>query len=192
MSIFEKLVLPIGKKSARGWVKWYHKGIPDEEGDAREQARNQAETQRHCKVCTVLSGDYFPSPNMPPYPQHPHCDCMLFSIDKPASQAVASCAIEKFTKYVFLPENSKGKTALFKDLGYTIEDSEYLKSEFEIQAKQKYLNGEYVLGKLNNYGQRITIEIKLKSAIKDDIILKTGWMIRPLGYITCNTPLGDR
>lgn len=77
-------------------------------------------------------------------------------------------------------------------MGFTVEDSEYLKSELETQAKQKYLNGNYVLGNLNEHGQRITIEIKLKSPIKNDIILKTGWMIRPLGYITCNTPLGDR
>lgn len=60
MSLFERLVLPIGTKSKNGWIKWRHLGIPDEEGEAREQARNQAELQRHCKVCTVLSGDYYP------------------------------------------------------------------------------------------------------------------------------------
>lgn len=192
MSFLERLIMPIGTKPASGWVKWRHFGVPDEEGEARERARADAEDNKHCKVCTVLSGDYFPSFNMPLYPQHPHCDCMLLSISKPTSQAVANCALEKFTGYVFGEKyKDNGKIKLFKDLGFTVEDSEYLKSEFEKQAKQKYINGNYVLGRLNEYGQRITIDIKLKSPTKDDIILRTGWMIRPLGYITCNTPLGD-
>ena len=122
MSLFERLFLPVGEKPKSGWIKWRHSGIPDEEGAAREKARDKA--------------------------------------------------------------------ALSK--GFTIEDSVYLKNEFERQAREKYLRGNYELGKLNEYGQRITIEIKLKSSVKDDIVLKTGWMIRPLGYITCNTPLGDR
>ncbi len=193
MSVFEKLIMPIGTKPTSGWVKWYHSGIPDEEGEARAAARKVAASSRHCKVCTVLSGDYFPSFNMPVYPQHRHCDCMLFSISKLTLQAKANCALEKFTEYVFGEKyKDNGKIKLFKQLGFTVEDSEYLKSELEKQAKQKYLRGDYVLGNLNEHGQRITIEIKLKSPVKDDIILKTGWMVRPLGYITCNTPLGDR
>ena len=109
MSLFERLILPLGIKPANGWVKWRHSGIPDEEGQEREDARDYAEADRHCKVCTVLSGCYFPSMNMPEYPQHSHCDCMLVSISKPTSQIVAFCAIEKFTGYVFIPEKSKGK-----------------------------------------------------------------------------------
>lgn len=124
---------------------------------------------------------------MPLYPQHPHCDCMLFSISKPINKAVASCAIEKFTGYVFVPSNSNGKTKIYTDLGYTIEDSEYLKSEFEKQAREKYLTGNYALQVLNNYGQRITIVIELKTANKN-VKIKTGWMVHPLGLITCATP----
>lgn len=189
MSLFERLIMPIGDKPANGWVKWKHSGIPDEEGKYREDAREDAYVNKHCKVCTVLSGDYFPAFNMP---QYPYCDCLLLSISKPNSQIKSYCDIRKFTYYIFVPENSNGKTKLFSDWGFTIEDSDYLKTEFEKQSKLKYLNGDYVLGKLNEYGQRITINIKLKSPLKDDIILKTGWMVRPLGYITCNTPIGDR
>lgn len=190
MSLFERLIMPIGKKPASGLVKWKHRDIPDEEGEAREKAKVDAEAKGHCKMCTVLSGCYFPSFNMPKYPQHAFCDCLLFSISKSNSETKAECALEKFTKYIFIPENSAGKTKLFQDLGFTIEDSGYLKREFDRQANQKYLSGDYKLGKLNEHGQRITIEIRLKSRLKDDIILKTGWMIRPLGLITCNTPLG--
>lgn len=185
MSLFERLLLPIGTKPANGWVKWRHSGIPDEEGRDREDARDDAERNSHCKVCTVLSGDYFPSFNMPPYRQHPHCDCILISVSKPT--AVADCAIGKFTEYIFKPDNSKGKTELFENWGYTIEDSAYLKCEFEKQAKEKYLKGNYDLQLLNKYGQRITILIELKTADKN-VKIKTGWLVHPLGLITCATP----
>lgn len=124
---------------------------------------------------------------MPHYPHYPHCDCMLLSISKPASQAIANCSLAKFTGYVFLSENSKGKTELFESWGYTLEDSEYLKYEFEKQAKEKYLKGDYVLQLLDTHGQRITIVIELKTTNKN-VKIKTGWMVHPLGLITCATP----
>lgn len=187
MSLFERLIMPIGEKPKSGWIKWLHSGIPDEEGKEREAARKVAENNRHCKICTVLSGDYFPSFNMPQYIQHPHCDCMLSSIAKPISQAVANCALIKFTKYIFVSDKSKGKTELFESWGYSIKDSEYLKEEFERQAKQKYLSGEYSLQLLDEHGQRITIELELKTKNKN-VTIKTGWIVHPLGLISCATP----
>ena len=194
MGLFEKLILPIGTKPVSGWIKWGHRVIPDEEGAERELARNNAELDRHCKICTVLSGCYFPSFNMPKYPQHERCDCMLSSISKPNSQAVATCAMDKFTGYLFSEDYAdNGKIKLFKELGFTVDDIDYLKIEMENQALNKYLSGDYVLGKLDRYGQRITVAITgLKSSLKNDIIIKTGWMIRPLGKITCNTPYGAK
>ena len=38
--------------------------------------------------------------------------------------------------------------------------------------------------------QRISITITVDSATKQNIKLVTGWMVHPLGKITCNTPLG--
>lgn len=139
------------------------------------------------KMREVLSGDYFPSFNMPLYPQHPHCDCMLFSISKPTSQTVASCALEKFIGYIFRQDKSKGKTELFESWGYTIDDSENLKSEYEKQAKQKYMSGDYSLQLLDVHGQRLTIAIELKTKNRN-VKIKTGWMMHPLGLITCATP----
>ena len=178
-------------KVKSGWAKWYHYGIPDQIGKEREEARNFAEINKHCAICTVLSGCYFQRQNMPMFPRHIHCDCMLFSIKKPVGNAQAECALEKFTEYIFSEKYSdNGKIKLFSDLGFSIEDAVYLKSEYERQAISKYINGEFNLGTLNRFGQRITIAIKLKSAVKDDIIIKSGWMVRPSGLITCNTPLG--
>lgn len=44
----------------------------------------------------------------------------------------------------------------------------------------------YILGKLDKYGQRITITINLRNGVK----MKSGWLVHPLGVITCTTPLG--
>lgn len=125
---------------------------------------------------------------MPKYPQHDHCDCILTSIVKPTSQVEAFCTIDKFSKYAFIPEKSRGKADFFIKIGYSIDDSEFLKSEFEKQAKEKYLNGDYALNILDEHGQRITITITLKNSENNDRIFKTGWMVHPLGLITCSTP----
>ena len=86
------------------------------------------------------------------------------------------------------PKRVKGKTDLFVNLGYGIEDSEFLKSEFERQAREKYLSGDYTLNVLDKHGQRITILITLKNLDNNDTIFKTGRMIHPLGLIMCATP----
>ena len=104
----------------------------------------------------------------------------------------AICPIEKFKEYIFSDKEkyvSNGKIQLFRDLGFTKEDSEYLKMEFDVQAKNKYLSGDYEIGRLDEYGQRINITITVNSATRENINLVTGWMIHPLGKITCNTPL---
>lgn len=59
--------------------------------------------------------------------------------------------------------------------------------EFEKQAKENYIIGDYFLQLLNNYGQRITITIELKTKNRN-VKIKTGWMMHPLGLITCATP----
>lgn len=77
---------------------------------------------------------------------------------------------------------------IFEDWGFTIGDSQYLKEELEKQAKDKYFNGYYKLQYADENGQRITIEISLQDKEKNVKIIKTGWMVRPLGLITCSTP----
>lgn len=44
-------------------------------------------------------------------------------------------------------------------LGFTINDSQYLKEEYEKQAVKNYCNIKYKLGKLDMQGQRLNIEI---------------------------------
>ena len=50
---------------------------------------------------------------------------------------------------------------MFEAWGYTAADSPWLMNEYIRQAKQKYISGEYTLGDLNSYGQRMNIQITL-------------------------------
>ena len=170
------------------WVKWYHFGVPDEEGEERESIREHSASVGHCKICTALSGCYFASNNHPAYPQHPHCDCLLLPISVSEGEVTAYCDIRKFTEYIFRFDKSKGKSFLFEEWGYNVGDSENLKEELEQRAKEKYISGDYTLQYSDENGQRITIMIPLVDQNNNTIIIKTGWMVHPLGLIVCATP----
>lgn len=196
MTLFDNFVYKNGEIVDIGFVKWVHWGVPDEEGEEREEYRNGLEYLRHCKPCTALSGCYFVKSKLPNKKAegdgllHPHCDCKLENIAKPTVKAY--CDIRKFSGYVFSNKYIiNGKKVLFESLGYTIEDSEFLKTEYETQAKQKYLNGDYEIAKLNEHGQRIKIMIIIDSKTRKNIKFISGWMVHPLGLITCTTPLAD-
>ena len=163
----------------------------------RERKRDALFALNHCLECSVLSGCYFVNYKLPKKKAegngllHPNCDCIFLNIQKPTNQVIADCNIAKFKNYIFGEKYiSNGKMELFKKLGFNKEDSEYLKQEFDRQARENYLNGDYKLGKLDKFGQRIDIKIKLQSKIRNNIELITGWMIKPLGKIVCTTPLG--
>lgn len=98
---------------------------------------------------------------------------------------------DKFADYIFKEGATHGKNVVYKALGYGKSDSEYLASLYREQAIKKYRAGDFTLGKLDQYGQRINIEIELKGkgAYSDKIsYFKSGWMINPDGSISLNTP----
>lgn len=73
--------------------------------------------------------------------------------------------------------------------GYDIMDSQYLKEEYCKQAQKKYADGDFTLGKIDEYGQRITIVIVLpRKNIRKKAYLKSGRMIYPDGVIQLATP----
>lgn len=189
-----KNLFPDSTPVSGNWIKWYHWGIPDEEGEEREKVREKAAVSNHCKPCTAMSGCYFidTEKTCPANPHHTNCHCEKLSLNPPAVDAV--CDIKKFTNYIFSGEyESNGKRKLFEDsFGFTIDDSEYLKSELDRQAREKYISGDYSLGKLNDEGQRITIAIDIITPFLGNITLKTGWMVHTNGKITCATPLGGK
>ena len=101
----------------------------------------------------------------------------------------------KFDPYLF---NTTGayphtKEKLFKEWGYTVHDAKWLQAEMERQAREKYVSGEYELGKLNAFGQRISIIIEIPNkANGGTIAFISGWMVRPNGEISLTTPYGGK
>lgn len=97
----------------------------------------------------------------------------------------------KFSEYIFKPGATHGKDAVFRSLGYSAEDSQMLTAEYERQAAGKFASGQYTVGKTDQYGQRINIEIEMHgtgSAAGKTSYLVSGWIIREDGSITLNTP----
>jgi len=198
MKIFDNFVLKDGEIVDNGWIKWFHWGVPDKEGPEREAIRKTLAALGHCMKCTSLSGCYFVKLKLPENISvydglHLYCDCLKFNIQNPTKEIVADCSIDKFVKYIFAEKyKDNGKKQLFEQLGFSVDDSLFLKYTYEQQAKEKYANGDYVIKKLDEYGQNIDIIINVDSSIKQGISFVSGWKVHPLGKITCNTPLGDR
>jgi RHS repeat-associated protein len=103
----------------------------------------------------------------------------------------ATSDLRKFTEYIFKEGADHGKDKVFRGLGYGKEHSQQLAELWEKQAAEKYACGKYSLGKADQYGQRIDIEIELSGiggAAGKTSYLRSGWMIQPDGSIKLNTP----
>ncbi len=123
------------------------------------------------------------------FKKYRNCHCKAEHIDGISINAL--CPIEKFTEYIFNEFNNKGKKYLFVEWGFTIADSIRIKADLEKQAYRAYLSGEYKLGKLDKYGQRISIAVKLTRKNGEQVSFITGWM-DPDGKIILTTPYGDK
>lgn len=172
------------------WVKWVHEGTKPADTSAEKSVNVLIGTlSKHCAMCLNLNGCCFVEEKCPPKPLHPNCHC--FCVDIPSITAKAECPIEKFTKYIFANGNSKKD--LFESWGYNIMDSQYLQQEFIKQAKLSYSVGDYELGLLNEYGQRVNIAITLKRKDKNGYVtFRSGWMVYPNGKIVLTTPYGRK
>jgi hypothetical protein len=113
----------------------------------------------------------------------------VYDVAKGAENAVVDS--RKFTEYIFKDGAAPGKDVVYKNMGYSINDSEALTNIYKEQASLKYATGEYTLGKADSFGQRINIEIELPGigdAAGKTSYLKSGWMIKPDGSLSLNTP----
>lgn len=163
------------------WVKWIHRNL----------------SNNHCPECLKLYQCWFLRTKAPPWSHHPHCHCLLetISYDLVSKNAIAKSDYSKFDPYLFNPEGKypHSKEKLFNSWGYTIDDAKWLQSEIEKQALQKYKNGDYKLGLLDKYGQRISIRITLPGKNGDGTVsFATGWMVMSNGLIQLNTPYGGK
>lgn len=186
-----KNVLKISAKD--GWIQFVHNGYtPAYTNDEKKANTSFAKenSNKHCAVCLNVNGCCFLKDNMPVYPHHPNCHCKIVPVKNLIT--VAECKIDKFTRYLFSPEYIKnGKIALFIGHGYDIIDSEWLREEYIKQANEKYSKGDYRIGKLDEYGQRISIDISLpvKNSLRK-LNVTSGWMVYPDGKIMLTTVLG--
>ena len=151
----------------------------------------------HCFRCVRLNDCCFNSSNMPEIPLHDRCHCYTESI--PYNQVLAEAKSEsdysKFDPYLFNRDNkyTHGKEKLFEKWGYTIDDAKWLQAEIERQGREKYIAGNYVLGKLDLWGQRINITIEIQRKDTGGIVsFEAGWMLKPNGKIILNTPYGGK
>ena len=114
-----------------------------------------------------------------------------FMANKGETNPEVKVPIEKFRDYIFKEGATHGKNVIYENLGYSKGDLEYLANLYKEQALAKYKAGEYTLGKLDQYGQRINIEIELKGIgeyFNKVSYLNSGWMINADKSISLNTP----
>lgn len=177
MGVFENYKEVNGEIRDVGWIEWVHFPMG----------------AIHCPICLKLNGCWFNNSLKPILPQHEKCHCFVNQIVKPISNvtAWARCDLRKFTDYIFSDKYAwNGKRDLFEILGFKKEDSQFLKLQYEQQAVDKYCEGNYNLAKLDIEGQRINIDINFEVGDRK-IVFTSGWMVRPKGEITNNTPLAD-
>ena len=163
------------------WVQWTH----------------HSEGKTHCEECLRLDGCWFQKEKAPPCPHHPHCHCTLDPIPYAVvlMNATSYSDYSKFDPYLFDPRNyyKHGKNKAFESWGYTIADAQWLKTEIERQAREKYATGDYTLGALDQYGQRISIRIVIpRKDGSEDVSFLTGWTVYSNGQIRLNTPYGGK
>ena len=175
-----------------GWVEWMHEGsTPAFNQSLRVTNAILGVMTKHCAKCLNLNGCWFCKSKMPEQSLHPNCHCETRDIASPApyATAFAECSEGKIEN-AFLK-----KKKFFNSNGYDImDDGEDMRIEYERQAVQKYASGNYELGTLNDYGQRITIAVELERRVGDSpkpFTYKTGWMVYPYGIIKCTTGATD-
>lgn len=167
--------------SAPKWNKWVHRNLSD----------------NHCPECLMLDGCWFQREKTPKWPHHPFCHCVLEDIpyNDILTKTSSDSAYSKFDVYLFNTEGkySDTKKHLFEGWGYTVEDGKWLQKEIEKQGLENYISGNYEIGLLDKYGQRISIRIEIPRKDKTEkVSFITGWMARSDGHIQLSTPYGGK
>lgn len=167
--------------NAIDWVRWIH----------------HTQGRTHCPTCLKLHECWFHKERAPKAPQHFLCHCepepMMYG--EVVDNADATAPYSKFNPYLFNPQKTytHNKEMLFENWGYSVADAEWLQAEIERQGLTKYISGEYSLGTLNQYGQRINIRVVIPNKLRgNSVSFVTGWMVHPNGQITLNTPFGGK
>lgn len=106
--------------------------------------------------------------------------------------AAAYSDYSEFDPYLFNTHGgyTHNKEKLFAQWGYTVADARWLQIEMGRQAFEKYLSGDYILGKLDETGQRISIRIEIpRKDGSGTVSFISGWMLEPGGKLRLTTPM---
>ena len=173
--------LVVQKSAVPSWIQWTH----------------HSEGKTHCDECLKLDGCWFLESKSPTWPHHPFCHCTLDPIDYAVvlMDATTYSEYSKFDPYLFDPDNvyKHGKNRAFESWGYTVTDARWLQAEIEKQALEKYIAGDYTLGKVNEHGQRINIRVTIpRKDGTSEVSFMAGWMVKSNGKLKLNTPYGGK
>lgn len=163
------------------WMQWTH----------------QSKGKTHCKTCLALDKCWFAGDNHPRIPHHNECHCISLSIPQEYAELCAK-SISPYSKYVPYLFNTDGghphgKEKMLASWGYTAVDAHWLQQEIDRQGREKYIDGDYALGKLDNNGQRISIRVEIPRKNGSGMVSFTsGWMVEPQGTIRLTTPYGGK
>lgn len=111
------------------------------------------------------------------------------------SEATAVADYRKFDPYLFNRDlfYDHTKQKLFESWGYHIEDAAVLHTEVEKQGLENCVTGNYTLGVLDKYGQRISIRVEIpRKNGEGTASFITGWTVHPNGRVQLNTPYGGK
>ena len=85
----------------------------------------------------------------------------------------------KVSEYALNPSNTSGganKARVFESaLGYNQSNADHL----IVQIQEKLSASEAVMGKLDMYGQRFTVDIEVTGPNRKTAIVRTGWILEP-------------
>lgn len=97
----------------------------------------------------------------------------------------------KFSDYIFRSDATHGKNTPFESLGYSREHSRELAEMWRRQAAERVAQGQYTMGRADQYGQRINVEIAVPGiggATGRTSYMNSGWMLGSDGSLRLNTP----
>ena len=180
------------------WGRFVHEGTKPAYTNKEKQENVEwakVNNNKHCAVCLNMNGCCLPVDvieSKMKFPFHENCHCYVVPANN--LEITAESPLPKFEGYVFNPEYMhNGKNELFWEWGFVKEDSASLCAELANQAQKSYADVDFKLGKLDAYGQRIDIRVKLQRRNKfEEVSFISGWMLYPDGKIILATPYGGK
>lgn len=169
-------------QKGNGWVRRENISPKDIEVCGGEATAD--ETTNTCELCVALNRTVFQNNNKPEY-THPNCKCeqVPTSLDEPELDF-------RYAKMIYLFDK---KGDWMRSMGYVEEDGADLYRIISENAKKQFMQGNYILDRLNQHGQRVDIILVLpgkRDKQRMTYRVKTGWTAFPNGKLHNNTPIG--